>query len=67
MSKIVKRIILDRLKGHTEELNILSDELFGFRSLHHTEQQVLRILEYGARGLCRNQRMAYLFLNVARP
>jgi reverse transcriptase-like protein/endonuclease/exonuclease/phosphatase family protein len=51
LAKVVERLILARLLKHTEQLNVIPNVQFGFRSNHSSEQQILRITELITEGL----------------
>lgn len=44
ISKIVEKIILNKIRKHEAENNIIINEQFGFRAKHNTVQQVVRII-----------------------
>lgn len=66
MSKVAERIILARIRKHTDELQVFPDEQFAYRSGHSTELQVLRLTEYITEGFNRNQVTGAIFLDVAK-
>lgn len=45
LSKILERILLQRLTAHVTLNNILPNEQFGFRSAHSTSHQLLRLVQ----------------------
>ena len=45
LGKLTERVILSRLYDECESLNIIPPEQFGFRALHGTELQLLRLTE----------------------
>lgn len=46
LDQIVERTILNRIKKHTSEENIIPPQQFHFRECHTTETQILRIIRY---------------------
>lgn len=46
ISKIAERVIYTRLLAETEELNLLPQHQFGFRSRHSTTHQIIRLTEH---------------------
>lgn len=44
--KFFERLILTRIQFHIDEKNIFPNHQFGFRSLHSTGLQILRIFKY---------------------
>lgn len=66
MSKVVEKIILSRLKTHSEELRVIPDEQFAFRPGHSTELQILRLTEHITAAFNRRQFTGAVFLDVAK-
>ena len=46
MSKALEAMFMDRLQKYIDEMKLISDEQFGFRHGHSTQQQILRVLEF---------------------
>ena len=46
MSKALEAMFMDRLQKLIDEKHLISDEQFGFRHGHSTQQQILRVLEF---------------------
>ncbi|KAM0734035.1 putative RNA-directed DNA polymerase from transposon X-element [Formica fusca] len=44
ISKVVEKVILNKIRKHEAQNNITIDEQFGFREKHNTVQQVVRIV-----------------------
>ncbi|GJQ75498.1 hypothetical protein Trydic_g17585 [Trypoxylus dichotomus] len=66
MGKIAERIILRRLKDEVEDLEIIPDSQFGFRSEHNTTLQVLRVVEHIKQGFNLKEYTGAVFLDVAK-
>ncbi|GJQ66382.1 hypothetical protein Trydic_g8491 [Trypoxylus dichotomus] len=66
MGKIAERIILRRLKDEVEDLVIIPDSQFGFRSEHNTTLQVLRVVEHVKQGFNLKEYTCAVFLDVAK-
>lgn len=66
LSKMLEKIVLQRLLAHSEENNILPPEQFGFRAKHSTVHQLLRITNAIAAGFKNNRRTGAVFLDVAK-
>lgn len=66
ISKVAERVILERLRTYSEELQVIPDEQFAYRSGHSTELQVLRLTEYVTEGFNHRQVTGAIFLDVAK-
>ncbi|GJQ65566.1 hypothetical protein Trydic_g7665 [Trypoxylus dichotomus] len=66
MSKIADRIILARLREETDDLDVIPDCQFGFRSEQSTTHQVLRLIEHIKEGFNRRECTGAVFLDVAK-
>lgn len=66
LGKIIETIVLKRLKQNCEDLEIIPNFQFGFRSRHSTEHQVLRIVEYITEGFGEGETTAAIFLDISR-
>lgn len=44
ISKVVEKVILNKIRKHEKQNNIIIDEQFGFKAQHNTVQQVVRIV-----------------------
>uniref|UniRef100_V5GNF3 Putative RNA-directed DNA polymerase from transposon X-element n=1 Tax=Anoplophora glabripennis TaxID=217634 RepID=V5GNF3_ANOGL len=66
MSKVAERIILTRLRESSDELRVIPDEQFAYRSGHSTEQQILRLVEHLSAGFNNRESTAAVFLDVAK-
>ncbi|GJQ65865.1 hypothetical protein Trydic_g3967 [Trypoxylus dichotomus] len=66
MGKIAERIILRGLKDEVEDLEIIPDSQFGFRSEHNTTLQVLRVVEHIKQGFNLKEYTGAVFLDVAK-
>lgn len=66
LSKVAERVILKRLKRHTEENNILPTEQFGFRPQHSTTDQALRVTEIITEGFNQGKCTGAVFLDVSK-
>jgi Reverse transcriptase (RNA-dependent DNA polymerase). len=66
MSKVVEKIILTRLRTHSQELQVIPDEQFAFRPNHSTELQILRLTEHITAAFNRGQYTGAVFLDVAK-
>ncbi|GJQ80516.1 hypothetical protein Trydic_g12407 [Trypoxylus dichotomus] len=66
MGKIAERIVLRRLKDEAEDLDIVPNSQFGFRSEHNTTLQVLRVVEHVKEGFNLGEYTGAVFLDVAK-
>ena len=66
IAKIAERVILNRLQEVEADVHIIPDEQFGFRSNLSTSHQVLRVTEFVNDAFSRKQKVAAVFLDVAK-
>jgi hypothetical protein len=66
VSKVLERLILERINNFLESNNIIQDEQFGFRKKLSANHQVLRITEHITRGFLEKKSTAAVFLDVAQ-
>lgn len=66
IGKIAERVILNRLKEETEELQINPDVQFGFRPAHYTVLQLARLTENITNGMNNRKHTAVLAVNIQK-
>lgn len=66
LSKVVERIILNRLNEETAIPNVIPDHQFGFRAKHSTEHQVLRVVNQITTGFNNRDATGALFIDITR-
>lgn len=66
LSKVIERIILNRLKSHIIAHDLLLPEQFGFRECHSTTQQLLRVTEHIHDAIQNKEHAAILLLDLKK-
>ena len=66
LSKLVERVILNRLNDEITDLDIIPPEQFGFREGHGTELQLLRLVETIHQAIDNREVAEGIFLDVKR-
>lgn len=66
LSKILERLLLDRLTQHIDKNKIIPQEQFGFRQGHDTTMQLLRLTEYIKTAFTWKQTATALFLDIEK-
>jgi hypothetical protein len=61
---ILEKVTLKILQKHTEGGGLLNASQFGFRALHSTALQCMRITDYIASNFSNNMSKAALFLDI---
>lgn len=65
-SKILEKIVNNRLQSYLEDNNLLSNRQFGFRPKKSTEDAVVTLVEFVADRLDRNEKCIGVFLDLAK-
>lgn len=65
-SKIFEKLILKRLKIHTDEHNIIPVEQFGFREHHSTTQQLARVIKNIKKSLKNKKSIGMVILDIEK-
>lgn len=66
LSKILERVILNRINAHIQDNNILPDEQCGFRAKRSTAHQLIRVLQTAKEKLNQKESTGLIFLDVEK-
>lgn len=66
LSKLLERMILTRINSHTESIDLLPDEQYGFRPQRSTTQQLLRVRDQIVSGLNSGQSTGLLCFDIEK-
>lgn len=66
LSKLLEKVILNRLKSHLSTKNILPNEQFGFRAGHSTNHQLLRVCNYVKEALRRKHSTGMVIFDIEK-
>ena len=66
LSKILERIILQRISRYVDENNIIPFEQFGFRAKHSTSHQLLRVVKHVRKQFDHKRSTGMLFLDIEK-
>jgi hypothetical protein len=64
--KVFEKIILEIVKGHIEERNLLNATQFGFRARHSTTLQCMRLADHVTLHFNNNMATAAIFLDIEK-
>ena len=65
-SKVFERLIQRRIRDHLERLDVLIPEQFGFRELHSSTHQLMRLVECITEAGCQGKQTTGIFLDVEK-
>lgn len=66
LGKVLERLILTRLQKEVDDLGIIPDAQFGFRSQHSTTHQALRVVEMITSGFNTRKATGAVFLDISK-
>ena len=66
LSKILEKVVRDRVMKYLERIKILNNSQFGFRSKHSTNHAVINLTETTLEALESNLEVGGVFLDIAK-
>jgi hypothetical protein len=66
LSKLMERIVANRLANYAQQKSLIPDEQFGFRKRHSTVAQLIRLTDYVTHGFNINRHTGLVMLDVEK-
>ena len=66
ISKVLEKVVRDRVNKYLKRINILNNSQFGFRSKHSTNQAIINLAEITLESLENKLTVGGVFLDIAK-